>query len=183
MPNITKRLVDALESSAKDYILWDDKLTGFGVKVTPKTKKVYLLKCRMKNGQQRKFTLGVHGRITCEQGRKLAQDYLYQISQGIDPEEAYKKPADLTLAELCDKYFNDYALIHKKPSSIKNNRTYIERYIKPHIGGLMVSAVTRTDIIEFHKQLKDSPIQANRVVKMLSKGLFTCRRMGVASRE
>lgn len=179
MPNITKRLVDALEGSAKDYILWDDKLTGFGIKVTPKTKKVYLLKCRMKSGQQRKFTLGVHGRITCEQGRKLAQDYLYQISQGIDPEEAYKKQADLTLAELCDKYFNDYALIHKKPSSIKNNRTYIERYIKSHIGGLMVSAVTRTDIIEFHKQLKDSPIQANRVVKMLSKVFSLAEEWGL----
>jgi integrase len=169
MPNITKRLVDALDASAKDYVMWDDKLKGFGIKVTPKGKKIYLLKCRMKTGLQRKYTLGAHGAITCEQGRKLAQDYLYQISQGIDPSESYNKPTDTSLASLCDRYFTDYALVHKKSSSIKNNRTYIERYIKPKIGSLMVSSITRNDIIEFHKELKNSPIQANRVVKMLSK--------------
>lgn len=57
MPKITKRLVEAAAPSAKDAFLWDDELTGYGLKVTPAGKKVFILQYRV-GRQSRRMTLG-----------------------------------------------------------------------------------------------------------------------------
>ena len=64
MPAITKRAVDAAMPSGKDAFLWDDKLKGFGLKVTPAGVKVYL--CQYRTGGRgtptKRVTIGRHGR-------------------------------------------------------------------------------------------------------------------------
>jgi hypothetical protein len=56
---ITKRTVDGLIPSEKDQFLWDTEVKGFGVKVTPKAKRVYVLKYRMPNrSNTRRITIG-----------------------------------------------------------------------------------------------------------------------------
>ena len=62
MPKITKKLIDSLEAKDKDYIIWDDKISGFGVKITKAGRKVYLLKYRAEDGRQRKPSIGGHGK-------------------------------------------------------------------------------------------------------------------------
>ena len=39
---ITKTSADRLEAVERDSYLWDDKTTGFGLKVTPKGRKVFI---------------------------------------------------------------------------------------------------------------------------------------------
>lgn len=169
MANITKRLVELLPETGKEHVTWDDKLSGFGVKVTAKGKKVYILKTREKNGRQRKYTLGAHGSITCEQGRQLALDYLYQLSQGIDPQAAHSKAEGMLMTELCDRYYQQYVLPYKKKTSAATDEIFLRKYVKPMLGKLRVKEVTRADVIDMHAKLKETPVQANRIVKMLSK--------------
>ena len=40
---LTKAYVDKLQASPKDVIHWDTDVKGFGVKVTPKGKRVFLV--------------------------------------------------------------------------------------------------------------------------------------------
>ena len=72
--HISKRSVDAAKPDARDSYLWDDELSGFGLKVTPAGRKVYLVQYRLggRRGRVRRVTIGVHGRITPEQARTEA---------------------------------------------------------------------------------------------------------------
>lgn len=42
MPKITKRLIDSAEAQSKDYVIWDDELPGFGVRVFTSGKRSYV---------------------------------------------------------------------------------------------------------------------------------------------
>ena len=63
---ITKRGVDAAKPRKTDSYLWDNDLPGFGLKVTPAGRKVYLVQYRLggRKGRTRRITIGQHGQIT-----------------------------------------------------------------------------------------------------------------------
>ena len=46
MPKITKRAVDTIVPAERERIVWDDDIKGFGVRVHPTGRKVYIVKCR-----------------------------------------------------------------------------------------------------------------------------------------
>lgn len=62
MGRITKKTVDALAARQREYMLWDADIKGFGVRVHPSGRKVYLVKYRV-NGRVIKKTIGPHGAI------------------------------------------------------------------------------------------------------------------------
>jgi hypothetical protein len=72
---LTKSLIDALATPAKDVVYWDQGCPGFGVKVTPKGRKVFVVLYRTAGAgsQLRKFTIGPYGRVTLHQARVAAQ--------------------------------------------------------------------------------------------------------------
>ena len=46
MARITKRVVDSLAVREREYMVWDRDIKGFGVRVHPSGRKVYLVKLR-----------------------------------------------------------------------------------------------------------------------------------------
>ena len=44
---LTKRLIDGRVPKPKDYICWDADLPGFGCKVTPPGKKIFIVQYRL----------------------------------------------------------------------------------------------------------------------------------------
>ncbi|MCY4406251.1 MAG: integrase arm-type DNA-binding domain-containing protein [Rhodospirillaceae bacterium] len=45
-PKLTKRIVDAFAVSGKDAVFWDRDLKGFGVRVHPSGRKVFVVQTR-----------------------------------------------------------------------------------------------------------------------------------------
>jgi len=79
---ITKRAVDALKPGAKDSFLWDSDMQGFGVKVTPKGRKVYMVQTRFQ-GVVRRFTIGTHGSPwSPDEAREKATAILGKLAEG-----------------------------------------------------------------------------------------------------
>ena len=56
-------------------VYWDVALPGFGVKVTPKGRKVFLVMYRLAGAgsRLRKYTIGPYGRVTLPMARAQAQ--------------------------------------------------------------------------------------------------------------
>ncbi len=77
MPRVklTKTVIDALPIPSKDIVHWDTGCPGFGVKVTPKGRKVFVVLYRTAGAgsRLRKYTIGPYGRVTLNQARVTAQ--------------------------------------------------------------------------------------------------------------
>ena len=161
---LTKRLVESLEPiDGKDYSVWDTELIGFGVRVKPSGAKSFQLKYRNRRGDQRKTTIGKFGSLTVEHAKKLARIELGKIASGDDPAEIAKlERNELSIAELCDKYFVEAAagrVLHrnkpKKPSTLAVDKGRIEAHIKPLLGRRRVSDLKRRDIEKFMFDVRD----------------------------
>src|SRR5260370_15226585 len=81
---LTKRTVEAISPAGGDGLIWDTEIPGFGVKVTPRGARIYVLQYSRGN-RTRRCTIGRHGDVTAEQARREAQVFRGIISQGGDP--------------------------------------------------------------------------------------------------
>ncbi|WP_226937291.1 Arm DNA-binding domain-containing protein [Pseudogemmobacter faecipullorum] len=81
MAKLTKRVVDAAESRRSDYVIWDDELPGFGLRVFTSGKRSYVIQYRQ-GGRSRRYTIGLHGIWTPELARQEAKVQLGRIARG-----------------------------------------------------------------------------------------------------
>ena len=88
-PKITKRAVDAFKPAERERVVWDDDITGFGVRVHPSSAKAYLVNYRAGNGERKapnkRVVVGRAGRMTPDQARRRAQELLGRAAAGEDP--------------------------------------------------------------------------------------------------
>jgi integrase len=88
MPRIklTKGAIDALPTPQLDNVYWDAGCPGFGVKVTPKGRKVFVVLYRTggAGSKLRKYTIGPYGRVTLHQARVAAQKVFAARLEGRD---------------------------------------------------------------------------------------------------
>ena len=75
-----------LSPGAGPWIAWDDKLSGFGVKVLPSGTKSFLINYRANGGGRyapnRRLVVGRFGRMTVDQARRQAQALLGTRGRG-----------------------------------------------------------------------------------------------------
>jgi len=161
---VTKRAIDALKPSDRDCYLWDSELTGFGVKVTPRGAKIYLVQYRLggRKGITRRVTIGRHGvPWTPDSARKEAKRLLGEVAAGKDPADAKQREKDnVTVSQLCDQYLEAAPLIvlpgkkrPKKASTLVIDRSNIERHIRPLLGRKRVNSVSRLDVEKFQRDV------------------------------
>lgn len=169
MAKLTKRTVDQLPASYHAISVWDSELKGFGLRISPTGRKVYVVKCRVK-GRQKFITIGPHGPITPEQARIRAFELLSEAKIGGDPmreaDEARRSP---TMKGLGERVLKEHAAVHCKPSTQAEYKRSVEIFINPRMGARKVSEIERKDIAELHHGLNHIPYQANRTLGVLSK--------------
>lgn len=147
---ITKSVVDAAKPAEKDGFVWDGELKGFGLKTTPKGRKVYVAQYRLPGQSTRRYTIGQHGSPwTPITARQEATRILGLVAAGVDPgEEKRLSKNDLTVNQLCDLYLIEGTRT-KKPSTIAMDRSRIDAHVRPLIGKKRLKQLRRADISRF----------------------------------
>lgn len=147
---ISKRVVDGIEPQTADQFVWDSEVKGFGLKVTPQGRKVYLVQYRLPGSSTRRFTIGVHGSPwTPDQARTKAIEVLGLIASGRDPAEAKREArTDISVSALCDLYMAEGTRT-KKAATIDADRSRIESHVRPLLGTKRVKQLTKLDIERF----------------------------------
>jgi integrase len=152
---LTKRTVDSLKPPRSGrFIVWDDRLKGFGVRVSCTGKKGFLVQGRV-GRQQYLVAIGDHGPWTVEQARQRAEEIIHGADEGRNPaREKHVAREAITVAELCDIYMEAAraGLVMtrfkrpKRPSTLAIDEGRIERHIKPVIGSIPARDLRRADV-------------------------------------
>lgn len=174
MPKLTKSLVEAVEPEAERPVyMWDSQLAGFGVKVLASGARKYLVKYRASGGgraaPQRWLTLGRHGALTCEGARELARQALAAVARGDDPQgdkELRRQAA--RMRDLWERFAAEQLPL-KKPSTAQDYAWQWQEIIAPAFGARLVADLSRADVDQLHKRLRETPYRANRTLALLSR--------------
>lgn len=173
MGKLTKKAVDGLSCDSVAKFLWDDVLSGFGVKALPSGAKKYVVKCRINGGGrtalQRWITLGAHGQLTCDQARVMAQQVLAAVARGEDPQaEKFKRRKAPVLNDAWERFEAEY-LGQRKPQTRREYASQWREILKPKFANVAVSDISRSHIESLHKSLRATPYRANRILALCSR--------------
>jgi integrase len=169
---LTKSAIDALPTPNKEMVHWDQALPGFGVKMTPKGRKVFIVLYRAGGGgsRLRKYTIGPYGRITLHNARIEAQKVLAARLVGRDPAaeklEARRRLTADTVAEVVTLY----AKLHlSQRRSGRELMQILQRDFVSRFGAWSVHAISKRDIIDVVNAVVDrgSPVAANKTLKVV----------------
>ena len=166
---ITKRLVDAMRPGPRDLYVWDQPLPGFGLKVTPKGRKVYVVQYRMggRGFTLRRYTIGPHGVYTPEEARERARKVRQTVCDGIDPMLLKKQERLNTVEKLIQGF------IQSRRRKGRRSADEIQRVLEREIGkawrGRSVASITKPDIHHVLDAIMDrgSSVIANRTLAHL----------------
>ncbi len=178
---ITRKTVEAAQPGPRDEFLWDSELRGFGLKVSPKGRKVFVAQYRVrKTGATRRVTIGALGKLTPEQARVEARRILAEAAVGGDPASELRREAPGgTVAEVLGQFFAEHVAPRRKARTAAEYRRIAELHILPALGARRILDVDRVDVVKLHTSLVDRPYAANRTVALLSKFFNWCEGRGL----
>jgi hypothetical protein len=106
---LTLTAVKAAKAGQKDDFLWDAELGGFGLKVTPKGKKVFLLRYRVPGRATPKtYTIGQFPELLPGDARTIAMRLKIQVEDGADPQRQKRlkrrEAADLAFEVIAEDF-------------------------------------------------------------------------------
>ena len=173
---LTERKIRTAKAQAKPVFLWDARVKGLAVKITPTGAKSYVLNFRI-GGRERRATLARCSEINLRDARARAGAELVAIRNGeTDPLERRREAREApTVANLIEQF-----LTVEGPARIERGRM-VERtlkeyskqakaYVLPLIGKRRVADVSRGDVEAVVATL--APVTGNRVLALVSR-LFT----------
>jgi integrase len=180
---ITKRTIDALKPTTREFTRWDDAVAGFGIRVRPSGAKSFVVVYRAGPGRGarvRRFTIGNVGKITPDSARARAKAILGAVAMGDDPADRKATERDVpTVAELADRFLADHVRVKRKASTEERYRDILHRIVKPELGATKADKLTRMQLTRLHSSLARTPVQANRMLAVVGSMYAFGSRIGL----
>jgi integrase len=177
---LTKTVVDKLDSTGREYVVWDTTTPGFGVRVSARGAKSYILMYRAgrgRGGRLRKVTIAKVGDLTVSEARKFAFQLRGDVARGEDPAgESTRKRRELTLREAAQRYLAEHVSVHNKPSWANQIELLLRVHILPRFGTSRIGDITRAEIIKWHSEKPAGNYGTNRCLAILRKLLTIAHR-------
>jgi integrase len=176
---LTKSIIDALPTPTKDTVYWDATWPGFGLKVTPKGRKVFIVLYRVAGGgtRVRKYTIGPHGRVTVHQARIAAQRVFTARLEGRDPAAEKQLARRRHIVDRIDDLVEAYIVEHvSKTRTSAEIASLLRREVVRSWGPRSVHDLKKREIIDLVMQTlgRGTPAAANKLLKQVKRFLSWC---------
>ena len=147
---------------------WDEALESFGVRVYPSGRRTYVCAYRVRR-RKRLASLGRADVLTLDQARKKATAYLGKVASNEDPQDAVEQNRALKrVDELCDEFIEKHS--KKKKKSWKDDKSALDRNIRPKLGSRLVVSIGSEDIEPIHSAIgTNHPYAANHLLETVRK--------------
>jgi integrase len=146
---LTKSVIDDLPVLSKDMVYWDAGLPGFGVKVTPKGRRVFIVMYRLAGAgsRLRKYTIGPYGRITLPMARAQAQKIFAARLDGRDPAEEKKQSRRRLVVDRIDDLIERFIQEHvSRVGTSKRLTNLLRRDVIPYWGAKSIHEIKKRDV-------------------------------------
>jgi integrase len=181
MPRIklTKSSIDALPTPASDIIHWDTGCPGFGVKITPKGRKVFIVLYRTggAGSKLRKYTIGPYGRVTLHQARVAAQKVFAARLEGRDLAAEKREAKRRIVADRVEDLLEAFVAqrLSQNRSAAETSRLLRREVGKP-LAGRSIHEIGKRDVVAIISAIEQrgAPAAANKTLKSIKTFLRWC---------
>lgn len=151
----THRIERAKVPAKGQTFLWDGELRGFGIRIGSSGVKSFVLQYRSPDGRLRRTVYARFPVLSVDEARKEAIRMLADVTRGNDPADAKQARREApTISNVCDWYLREAEagrLLGRrrmpiKASTIRMERSRIERHIRPLIGHRKVASLKPADM-------------------------------------
>lgn len=179
MPNITKRYIDAAryegDGKSRDE-RWDDGLPAFGLRISPKGLKTFVLYYRVggkRSGVQRLTKLGTYGRdMTQDEARRKAHRWLAEAREGRDPYGEIDQAAKAdSFKDVAENFIDLHVKPNKRPRSASEDSRIIRKELIPKWGSRRIGDITSKHVTKLLDDIaaRPAPIMARRTFSLIRK--------------
>jgi integrase len=176
---LTKSAIDALPVPLSDVAYWDAAYPGFGVKVTPKGRKVFMVLYRTGGvgSKLRKYTIGPYGRVTLHQARVAAQKVFAAKLDGRDPAAEKREAKRRAVADLVEDLLENFIIqrLSQNRSAAETSRL-LRREVGKRWAGRSIHTIAKRDVVDVVSAIvqRGAPGAANKTLKSLKTFLRWC---------
>ena len=181
--DLTARLARESVPGEKDVILFDRAAPGFGLRIHPSGRKVYVVQTRIA-GRSRRMVVARHGEIDIDEARRRARAILARVQAGEDPAGEARRAKDMpTVKAFADEYLRRCDP-HWKSSGRKTVRIYLKARILPAFGRMRIDEIGPVEVAAwFDAASRDRPGAANRALEILRAMMFKAEEWGWRERD
>ncbi len=171
----TDLMLRKLTSDGADRLeVWDERVPGFGLRVSKAGTKTFMLIYRHR-GRSRRLTLGRYPILPLADARDKAIDALRQVNTGTDPILEAEKIDDASYQfdAVVDDYVERHCKIHNKPSTARESERALKKHFVTEWGKRDIRDIQPNHINKILDALidKGTPSEANHALGVI-KTLF-----------
>jgi integrase len=171
--NLTDRTLKALkaEKPGRRYEVWDSVVPGFGVRVTDKGRRTFILVARFPGSKHpTRRAIGAYGVITLEKARIKAREWLELVRRGTDPRVhedqlrlAEQRRNQMTFAAVAEDFIKEKLATERRGREVERD---IRREFIPAWGRQPIAHITPLEVRAVIKAVKDrgAPYQAHNLL-------------------
>ncbi len=161
--------------------VWDAKIPGFGVRISPSGTKAFVVLYRHK-GRPRRLSLGRYPALSLAEARRRAHEAIATVAGGDDPsqERGPRRKAD-TAAETIESFIRLHCARFNKPSTAKEVARLLRTNFLPAWGSRGVADLTKRDVLAVLDRMvaRGSGGAANHALAAIRKFFNWCVERGI----